>query len=115
MKRFEVEVASAAFKESTPPLKEELVAKTLKHTIMDEKMIDILRLCGKYVYNTLFALENNKLENIEEDLKKQLPIKLFSKDVWKRGTRKSVLNQIFKNTKKGWKSFRVPSYTSTLG
>lgn len=72
MKRFEVEFASAAFKESTPPLKEELVAKTLKHTIMDEEMIDILRLCGKYVYNKLFALENNKLENIEEDFEEAI-------------------------------------------
>ena len=48
------------------------MAKTLKCAITDEEMTDIQRLRGKYLYVTNFALENIKLENIEEDFEEEI-------------------------------------------
>lgn len=61
---FEVEVTAVM------TLEEEIAVKMSRCTIVDEEMIDIRRLCGNYLYDTLLAPDNIELENIEKDFEK---------------------------------------------
>lgn len=95
VKRLEVEVSAAAFKASNPPLEEELVAMTLKHIIQDEEMIDMRKLCRKYLYDTLFAPENIKLENIVEDFEEVIAHKPSFLGCLAEGDQKVTLKTFF--------------------